>query len=326
MPATVRHVGFAGVRRSIAHLAVAILVVACGAPASSSAAAPVPASASGSGAPASVTALPRVICETGIDPADCSPFSQAALGALASSGHKPTDVWISSGVLCPFVDNCLFNPDANFPAPMIRDPSATDGQMLMPIGSVEVAFADTDEHAGLHLYRVNGVLTPKLVGYRVPDPGWCSGSCPSSSTTSGPFHLELVLSRTEWRVGAAIHGTAILSYAGAAPVTLGGASVLIGFGYQEVGGKRSFGPAFDAACAATTIDPATPVSVPLGKSGGYDANNPDAAWIIAFMNASGVQLPEGTWDVTAEAPFTDAAGCTGTPRDLKATLRVTVGG
>jgi hypothetical protein len=314
------------VRRSIAHLAVAILVAACGAPASSSAAAPVPASASDSGAPASVTALPRVICEAGIDPADCSPFSQAALAALASSGHQPTDVWVLSGALCPFVDNCLFNPAANFPAPAIPDPSATDGRMIMPVGSVEVAFADTDEHAGLHLYRINGVLTPKVVGYRVPDPGWCSGSCPSSSTRSGPFRLELVLSRTDWRVGEAIHGTAILSTTGPTPVTIGGPSGIIGFGYQQVGGKRSFGPAFDAACAATTIDPATPVSVPLGKSGGYDPNKPDDAWIIAFMNSSGVQLPAGTWDVTAEAPFTDAAGCTGTPRDLKATVRVTVGG
>jgi hypothetical protein len=103
-----------------------------------------------------------------------------------------------------------------------------------------------------------------------------------------------------------------------------GSGGLVAFGYAEVGGTRAFGRVFDASCTTTTIEPATPLNVPLGKTGGWDPNNPDDAWIVTLMNANGVQLPAGTWDVTAEAQFAEGPGCTGITHDLRATLRVVV--
>jgi len=46
------------------------------------------------------------------------------------------------------------------------------------VANVEIAFAETDAHAGLMIDQVGTNLIPVLIGYRVPLPGWCSGQCP----------------------------------------------------------------------------------------------------------------------------------------------------
>ena len=311
---------------------VAVLVAACGTGAPSapnvslaSPAAPPPTSLAAS--PVLVAGL-QVGCGDGLDPAECSARQGAALDAVAGSGHVPTHVWLSSGVLCPMVDDCLFNPNANFPAPTLPgDSPAPDGSLHMASGSAEIAFADTDMHAGINFFESGTRLVPSLIGYRVPDRAWCSGECPTAMAGEGDFRLELVLPHLDWRVGEPIVAAdAILEYRGSSPTNVYGARDIISFGYAEVGGKRSFGPGFDASCQATAIDPATPLNVPLGKTGGYDPNSPNDAWVVPFLNANGVQLPAGTWDVTAESVFIEGQGCSGAQHDLRATLRVTVGG
>ena len=286
-----------------------------------------------SSAPASLTAststpVPslQVGCGYGLVPADCSVRQAAALEAVASSGHIPTHVWLSSGVLCPFVDNCLFNPTANFPAPTLPgETPAPDGTMSMASGSAEIAFADTDQHAGINFFLAGTKTVASLIGYRVPDRAWCSGECAGASDTAGAFTLELTMPHLDWKVGEPmVASSAVLLVQTNAPVTVYGPPDIIAFGYAEVGSKRSFGPAFDTICSPTNLDPTTPNNVPLGKSGGWDPNKPDDAWVAPFLNASGVQLPAGTWDVTAEAPFYERAACSGGAHDLHATLRVVV--
>lgn len=258
-------------------------------------------------------------CGSDVVDANCGAMRDAALATVASSGHTPIHVWLGSGVLCPFVDNCLFNPNGNFPVP--QPPKGAD---TLPMGNAEVAFADTDKHAGMNLYVVGGKIVAQFIGYRVPDLGWCSGSCPSSFTTGGAFRLELVLSRTDWRIGELMQGTAILSVDGNAATTISGPVNPIGFRYKEVGATRSVGPSFDDACKAIAVEPATPLSVSLDKRGAFDPSRPENAWANAFMAADGVQLPAGTWDVTAEAAFSDGTGCTGMLHDLQTGGRVTI--
>lgn len=240
----------------------------------------------------------------------------AAMAALAGSGHHAIHLWLDGGVLCPFVDDCLFNPRGNFPAP--QPPEGADA---LPMGSAEVAFSDTDEHAGMNLYKVNGKVVVQVIGYRVPDRAWCSGVCPTATVRDGAIELQFVLPHLDWRAGEPIvGGQAILV---GAPVTIYGARDPIAFGYRQVDGQRSFGPMFDASCGPTTRD-GDVFNVPLGKSGARDPSNPADDWIVRFLIADGVQLPSGTWDITAYAEFSDQANCSAGPHELQAPLRVTV--
>jgi hypothetical protein len=109
-------------------------------------------------------------CGNGVDQATCTEAAQAALAAVADSGHTATQVWVYSGELSPIPEQ-LFDPAANFPAPQ---PPAGGSW----IGSVEIAFVDSDEHAGLNIARTSSGLVAVLVGYRIPAPDWCSGVCP----------------------------------------------------------------------------------------------------------------------------------------------------
>jgi hypothetical protein len=118
---------------------------------------------------ASPTPVPslQIGCGYGLEPADCSVRQTAALAVVAGSGHVPTHLWLSSGVLCPVVDRCLFNPNTNFPAPVLPGESpAPDGTMSMASGSAEIAFADTDQHAGINFFIVGTKVVASLIGYR----------------------------------------------------------------------------------------------------------------------------------------------------------------
>jgi len=48
----------------------------------------------------------------------------------------------------------------------------------------------------------------------------CAEPCPSASATSGPFKLELVLPRVDWKSDQPLTGTVTLSYAGPQPTTI----------------------------------------------------------------------------------------------------------
>jgi hypothetical protein len=75
---------------------------------------------------------------------------------------------VNSGEFCPHED-CLFDPNQN-PAS-----AASNGTW---VANVEVAFAETDKHAGLMIDQVGTNLVPVLINYRVPLPGWCFRDVP----------------------------------------------------------------------------------------------------------------------------------------------------
>jgi hypothetical protein len=272
--------------------------------------------APGSSAPGS--ASPTLACLGGLSPATCAEAERVALAAVAPSGRSPTHVWISSGGLCPWRE-CLFDPSANFPA----QPAPSGGAW---VGSVEIAFAGTDEHAGLNIAEVGHTLVATLIGYKVPALDWCSGTCPTAATTDGPFRFELVLPRLDWRTGDVISGSAILSLLDGPATTLYGASqALIVFSYDEVGGNRHSGYVSTADCGPYPIDVADPINRPLAKSGGAIAGSePDAAWLRSFLTDPQIELPAGTWDITAIATFSDGTPCSGTSHTMQVTLRITV--
>jgi hypothetical protein len=143
---------------------------------------------------------------------------------------------------------------------------------------------------------------------------------PSAIATEqdGPFQLELVLTKPTWKVDEPLTGTASLSFDGPEPIKVYGSGSVVNFAYAEVGGTRK------ADCATHDLDPATPITQPLGKSGAADPYDSNTAWLHSFITAPDVRLPAATWDVTALAIFTEGEGCSGAGHSMQATLRVTV--
>jgi hypothetical protein len=298
------------VRRGLAAMLVAITLSAC-APAVR-----VPSVGTGAST-ASTPAKPTMDCLGGVPQSTCDQVLPVALAAVASSGWTPTHVWINSGFFCPQA-SCLFDPNQTFPMP--QPPSG--GQW---IANAEIAFAEADKHAGLHVAQVGSGLVPVLIGYRVPLPDWCSGACPASSVTDGSFRLELSLPHLDWKAGEVITGMALLAYAGSAPTTIyGSGSGVIAFSYAEVEGTRHVEPVWTADCGPHPLDPATPINADLSTSGAVDPNDPNADFLRSFLGDRQVRLPAGTWDITAVAMFSEAAGCSGGSHTMKAVERITV--
>ena len=256
-------------------------------------------------------------CVGGLAQATCEEAARVARSAVAASGWTPTWVWIDGGQLCPSQD-CLFDPGRTFPYPV----PPGGGQW---IGNAEVAFAETDQHAGLNIASVGGTITPVLIGYREPLLTWCSGGCPSSVSTDGVYKLELVLPRLAWTVGDPISGTAILSLTDSVPTKVAGAAELIAFAFDEVGGSRHVGPTWDLSCVQYPLDPATPTTVVLSKSGVIEGTEPDVDFLRSFFADPQVHLPAGTWDITAIASFSEG-GCGAPTHTIEATVRIHVTG
>lgn len=294
--------------RWIAIVLAAVALAACG-----------PSAATPTTSPSSSVAAgkPVIACLGGLDQVTCDKAVKAVLDTVAPSGWTPTHVWINSGSLAP-TKKLLFDPSANFPAPNVPEGDT-------PLGNAEVAFAETDKHAGMNLAAVGPDIVADLIGYVVPHSRWCSGTCPSTATTDGPFRLELVLSRLDWKADEPISGTAILSFDGSAPTIIygSGASVL-NFVYAEVGGTRKVDPVWTADCGPHALDPATPISEELSKSGAIPNDGPDADFLRSFLTGPDVRLPAGTWDITVLAIFMEGAGCVGGEHSMSTTLRVTV--
>jgi hypothetical protein len=167
-------------RRWITIACIAVGLSACGSSTGSPVGSPLPSADSGP---------PAIECLGGLDQATCDSAAEVVLDTVAPSGWTPTHVWINSGSLGP-TEELLFDPSANFPYPGVPDGGTH-------IGNAEVAFAETEKHAGMNLAAVGPKIVADLIGYVVPHPDWCSGTCPSSSSTDGPFRLELVLSRLD---------------------------------------------------------------------------------------------------------------------------------
>jgi hypothetical protein len=117
----------------------------------------------------SAVGKPIVACLGGLNQATCDEVLPIVLRTVAPSGWTPTHLWINSGSLAP-IPELLFDPAANFPAPILPSGST-------PLGNAEVEFAETTKHAGINLALAGSAVVADLVGYVAPLPGWCSGSC-----------------------------------------------------------------------------------------------------------------------------------------------------
>jgi hypothetical protein len=165
----------------------------------------------------------------------------------------------------------------------------------------------------------------------------CAGAAPAptsapSSTprhaedVQGPFRLVFELAATTWKAGDPIDGVATLALVNGAAVDLGGSGGgLFGFDFAEVNGTRHVASVSTADCAPYRLEPTKPMTSVIRKSGGFSADDPDAAFYRAFLTDPVVRLPAGDWKITAIASFVEGKGCSGASRTLNAPIRVHIG-
>ncbi len=163
--------------------------------------------------------------------------------------------------------------------------------------------------------------SPQPISTMVPGP---SGLV-TAQETLGPYRLRFTLPRTTWSTDDAIDGIAVFETLmdGTQDVGSSGGG-LFSFGFSEVGGTRAIGPAMTSDCVRRLLQSGVPLSSAIVRSGGWGAEDPDAAFYRGFFTDPIVRLPAGTWDITAYVDFVEGGDCSGTPRALSATVRVEV--
>jgi hypothetical protein len=148
----------------------------------------------------------------------------------------------------------------------------------------------------------------------------------TASVTVGDYRLTITSPKGTWTTDEAIQVEATLEYLGnAAEETLrGSGSGLIGFGLEELTGDLTMGAAFTTDCAQHPISAEAPIVAPFQKSGGYSADDPDAAFWEAFFADPELHLGAGEWQISAGATFDDGDDCTADPIHLDVAIVLTV--
>ena len=140
------------------------------------------------------------------------------------------------------------------------------------------------------------------------------------------FVLTITSPRQVWAVGEPIVVNAELAYHGPGErkVFGPGPGSHIRFDVIELTGHRRMESLWKLGCASWTMNGA-PISTPMIKGGGWDANDPDAAFYEQFVQEPEFRLPAGRWEVAAHAPFSlGPDSCGGQTVDLQAALTLIV--
>lgn len=142
---------------------------------------------------------------------------------------------------------------------------------------------------------------------------------------AGEIRLAFDLPKAIWRAGEPILGTSTLSFEGSGSVALSGSGQgPFGFAIAEVPRDRAIGPAWTDDCVSYSLPAGKPMTSGIRLSGGWEGSDPNAAFYYSLMTAPALQLPAGTWDITAYGVFIPAPGCGAAEVHLTATLRILV--
>ncbi len=181
------------------------------------------------------------------------------------------------------------------------------------------------------VHRLSGMQRPigiviafvLLVSACGADPGPFLGPL-TAEDVDGPFTLTLELPKATWRASESIEGTMTLRYDGPGVLPLrGSVGGILLTSFARADGSLVIGPAADAACGSHDIGPDRPIVSGLEKSGGFSADDPNAAFLNHFFAAPGIELPAGTWTITAYASFSEIE-CGNRPHDLEAAVTIDV--
>ena len=145
----------------------------------------------------------------------------------------------------------------------------------------------------------------------------------------GGFVLAMTLPTNHFVIGDAIDVRTTMTWSGPAQnvVLRASGSGPVAFIFQELTGRRRIlGGAMTADCAQHPFAQGVATPIPLRKSGGWSADDPDAPFYEAFYRDPQLHLPAGRWRVMAEVDGYLADCSDNAPRvKLRATLEIGVG-
>jgi hypothetical protein len=143
---------------------------------------------------------------------------------------------------------------------------------------------------------------------------WACGAAPAPSDEPSPtpvpvggradaqgFVLDVSLRSEVWSSAEPIVITTTLTWAGAAPKAAlwGSGSGPVTMGFDEIGGAgRSMGAGGSDDCSSTTYARGVAVPIRIGKTAGWDAGDPNAAFYEAWARDPLLHLPAGRWRMT----------------------------
>ncbi|HET9851396.1 MAG TPA: hypothetical protein VFP56_02690 [Candidatus Limnocylindrales bacterium] len=143
----------------------------------------------------------------------------------------------------------------------------------------------------------------------------------------GRFELRFTVDRTTLRPGDPITGTAELWLKAGGSGVLSGSSDLFSFEFLEVGGQqRGVAPVISPDCSPHQVGADRPLTSAIYRSGAPKPAGANAEFVRQFLAGDAINLPAGTWDITAIAGFVDGRSCAGLPHAIRSTVRVTVTG
>jgi hypothetical protein len=147
----------------------------------------------------------------------------------------------------------------------------------------------------------------------------------TASTIDGRFEVRFTIDRTTLKPADAISGTAELWLKAGGSGVISGSSDLFSFEFVEIGGQqRTVAPVLSADCSPHQLGTDKPLTSKLVKSGSPDAAGTNADFVRQFLQGDTINLPAGTWDVTAVAGFVDGRACSGLTHKVRSTVRITV--
>lgn len=117
------------------------------------------------------------------------------------------------------------------------------------------------------------------------------------------FALSLRVGNDAVDAGAPIDIAAVLTWEGADPRAMiwGSGGGPVSFGLEQIDGDLQMDAVQTADCAQHEYARGVPVAIPFRKSGGFSADDPNAAFYRAYFADPVLRLPAGSWRVTASA-------------------------
>jgi hypothetical protein len=164
--------------------------------------------------------------------------------------------------------------------------------------------------------------------------GGCSSEPPPATPPAAiaqgdGFVLAMTVPTDHFALGEAIDVRTSLTWAGPAPnaAIWGSGSGPVVFLFEELTGRRRMiGGAMTADCARHPYVQSVATPIPFHKSGGWNADDPDAAFYREFFADPLLRLPAGRWRVMADLEGLLAECAANAPRvSLKAVLEIGVG-
>ena len=133
--------------------------------------------------------------------------------------------------------------------------------------------------------------------------------------------------KAQWAAGEAIDIRAVLTYVGHGQGTdyLGSGGGPLTFSLREIGGTRHLEGLSESDCSRHAMRSDQPLVVSQFRTGGYSADDPNAAFYEHLLADRLLRLPPGEWELTARAVLSMPPGCgEGRTVSLTASIVVTV--